>query len=50
MNHTLNILDLGATIPNIFDMLHNMRELMICHHCHSMNVACICNVLPDGCV
>ena len=44
MNHTLNILDLGATIPNIFDMLHNMREYDDATYVHSMNVALICNV------
>lgn len=44
MNHTLNILDIGATTPNIFDMLHNMREYDDVTYVHSMNVALICNV------
>lgn len=44
MNHTLNILDLGSTTPNIFDMLHCMREYDDATYVHSMNVALICNI------
>lgn len=44
MNHTLNILDLGSTTPNIFDMLHCMREYDDATYIHSMNVALICNI------
>lgn len=44
MNHTLNILDLGATYPNVFDMLHHMREYDDATYIHSMNVALICNI------
>ena len=44
MNHTLNILDLSATYPNIFDMLHHMKEYDDATYVHSMNVALICNV------
>lgn len=44
MNHTLNILDPGSTIPNIFDMLHCMREYDDATYVHCMNVALICNV------
>ncbi len=44
MNHTLNILDLGATYPNVFDMLHHMREYDDATYVHSMNVALICNI------
>lgn len=44
MNYTLNILDLGATNPNVFDMLHIMREYDDATYVHSMNVALICNI------
>lgn len=44
MNYTLNILDVGATTPNLFDMLHNMRQYDDATYVHSMNVALICNV------
>lgn len=44
MNHTFNILDPGWTIPNIFDMLHCMREYDDATYIHCMNVALICNV------
>ena len=44
MNHTLNILDLTATHPNVFDMLHCMKEYDDATYVHSMNVALICNV------
>lgn len=44
MNHTLNILDLGATYPNVFDMLHCMKEYDDATYVHSMNVALICNI------
>lgn len=44
MNHTLNILDLAATTPNVFDMLHCMREYDDETYVHSMNVALICNI------
>lgn len=44
MNHTLNILDIGATYPNVFDMLHCMKEYDDATYIHSMNVALICNV------
>ncbi len=44
MNHTLNILDLGATHPNVFDMLHCMKEYDDATYVHSMNVALICNI------
>lgn len=43
MDHTLNILDLGAT-TDVFDILHNMREYDDATYAHSMNVALICNV------
>lgn len=45
MNHTLNILDIGATTPNLLDMLHCMREYDDATYVHSMNVALICNVM-----
>lgn len=45
MNHTLNVLDIGATTPNLLDMLHCMREYDDATYVHSMNVALICNVL-----
>ena len=45
MNHTLNILDIGATTPNLLDMLHCMREYDDATYIHSMNVALICNVM-----
>lgn len=45
MNHTLNILDISATTPNILDMLHCMREYDDATFVHSMNVALICNVM-----
>ena len=44
MNYTLNILDIGATTPNLFDMLHNMRQYDDATYIHSMNVALICSV------
>lgn len=44
MNYTLNILEVGSTTPNLFDMLHNMREYDDTTYVHSMNVALICNV------
>lgn len=44
MNHTLNILDPNATNPNVFDMLHCMREYDDATYVHCMNVALICNV------
>lgn len=44
MNHTLNILDPAWTCPNVFDMLHCMREYDDATYVHSMNVALICNV------
>lgn len=44
MNHTLNILDPAWTTPNIFDMLHCMREYDDATYIHCMNVALICNV------
>lgn len=44
MNHTLNILEPGWTSPNIFDMLHSMREYDDATYVHCMNVALICNV------
>lgn len=44
MNHTLNILDIGATYPNVIDMLHYMKEYDDATYIHSMNVALICNV------
>lgn len=45
MNHTLNILDIGATTPNLLDMLHCMREYDDATYAHCMNVALICNVM-----
>lgn len=45
MNHTLNILDIGATTPNLLDMLHCMREYDDATYVHCMNVALICNVM-----
>ena len=44
MNYTLNILDVDSTSPNVFDMLHIMREYDDSTYVHSMNVALICNV------
>lgn len=44
MNHTLNILDITATHPNVFDMLHCMKEYDDATYVHSMNVALICNI------
>ena len=44
MNHTLNILNPAWTSPNIFDMLHCMREYDDATYIHCMNVALICNV------
>ncbi|MGN0380421.1 MAG: HD-GYP domain-containing protein [Suilimivivens sp.] len=44
MNHTLNILDISATTPCVFDMLHNMREYDDATYVHCMNVALICNI------
>lgn len=44
MNHTLNILDPNSTNPNVFDMLHCMREYDDATYVHCMNVALICNV------
>ncbi len=44
MNHTLNILDISATHPNVFDMLHCMKEYDDATYVHSMNVALICNI------
>lgn len=44
MNHTLNILNPAWTNPNIFDMLHCMREYDDATYIHCMNVALICNV------
>lgn len=44
MNHTLTILDPSWTIPNIFDMIHCMREYDDATYIHCMNVALICNV------
>lgn len=45
MNHTLNVLDIASTTPNLFDMLHCMREYDDATYVHSMNVALISNVL-----
>ena len=44
MNHTLNILDPSWTNPNVFDMLHCMREYDDATYVHCMNVALICNI------
>lgn len=44
MNYTLNILDPSLTSPNIFDMLHCMKEHDDATYIHCMNVALICNV------
>jgi len=44
MNHTLNILEPSWTSPNVFDMLHGMREYDDATYVHCMNVALICNV------
>lgn len=44
MNHTLNILDPTWTTPNVFDMLHCMRQYDDATYVHCMNVALICNV------
>ena len=44
MNHILNILAPAWTSPNIFDMLHGMREYDDATYVHCMNVALICNV------
>lgn len=45
LNQTLNILDIASTTPNMFDMLHCMREYDDATYVHSMNVALICNVM-----
>lgn len=44
INHTLNILELGTTYINVFDMLHCMKEYDDATYVHSMNVALICNI------
>lgn len=44
MNHTLNILNPSWTNPNIFDMLHCMREYDDATYIHCMNVGLICNI------
>ncbi len=44
MNHTLNILEPTWTTPNVFDMLHCMRQYDDATYIHCMNVALICNV------
>lgn len=44
MNHTLNILDPAWTTPNVFDMLHCMRQYDDATYVHCMNVALICNI------
>ncbi|MGN0365577.1 MAG: HD-GYP domain-containing protein [Suilimivivens sp.] len=44
MNHALNLSKLGSAYPNIFDMLHCMREYDDATYVHCMNVALICNV------
>jgi putative nucleotidyltransferase with HDIG domain len=44
VNHTLNMLRPDWTTPNVFDMLHCMREYDDATYVHCMNVALICNV------
>lgn len=44
MNHTVNVMHLASTTPNLFDMLHSMRIYDDATYVHSMNVALICNV------
>lgn len=44
MNNTLGMLDPSVTCPNVFDMLHGMREYDDATYVHCMNVALICNV------
>ena len=44
MNYTLDILDTSAATPNLFDMLHNMRQYDDATYIHCMNVALICSV------
>ena len=44
VNYTLNILDIDSTGPNVFDMLHIMREYDDSTYVHCMNVSLICNV------
>lgn len=44
MNHTLNMLNPEWTNPNVFDMLHCMREYDDATYVHCMNVALICNI------
>lgn len=44
MNYTLDILDTSAATPNLFDMLHNMRQFDDVTYIHCMNVALICSV------
>lgn len=44
MNHTIDVMNLASTTPNLFDMLHSMRIYDDATYVHSMNVALICNV------
>lgn len=45
MNNTLQIMDPSQTNPNVFEMLHCMREYDDATYIHCMNVALICNML-----
>lgn len=44
MNHTIDVMNLASTTPNLFDMLHSMRLYDDATYVHSMNVALICNI------
>lgn len=44
IDQALGLLELGASYPNVFDMLHCMREYDDATYVHCMNVALICNV------
>ena len=44
MNHTIDVMNLASTTPNLFDMLHSMRIYDDATYVHSMNVALICNI------
>lgn len=44
IQHTLSLLAPNDMYTNVFDMLHNMRQLKDATYTHSMNVGLICNV------
>lgn len=44
VQHTFSLLSSDDRHVNVFDMLHNMRELDDATYAHSMNVGLICNI------